>query len=202
MTNVAGLYNGLTNNTGFGGAPLITNAFLTQITWSGSNAAIGWSTIFGGTNFGVDIGYGVTVDPSGNVFVVGASSTTNFPAVNTPGLLQTTNSGGSDAFVMAFNTNGSAILYSGYLGGNGNDYGYGIAVDSQTNVYIGRPDRFRKFSDLFSVSVFPQGPQRRVPGQNWLDGGAAGDYHSANESDRGSRKAVTFTVTTPPARRH
>ena len=136
VTNVAGLYNGLTNNTGFGGAPLITNAFLTQITWSGSNAAIGWSTIFGGTNFGIDVGFGVTVDPSGNVFVVGASSTTNFPAVNTPGLLQTTNSGGSDAFVIAFNTNGTNILYSGYLGGNGNDYGYGIAVDSQTNLYL------------------------------------------------------------------
>ena len=135
VTNVAGLYNGLTNNVSLG-APLITNAFLTQIMWSGTNAAIGWSTVFGGTNFGIDVGFGVAVDPSGNVFVVGASSTTNFPAVNTPGLLQTTNSGGSDAFVMAFNANGSNILYSGYLGGNGNDYGYGIAVDSQTNLYL------------------------------------------------------------------
>jgi hypothetical protein len=136
VTNVAGLYNGLTNNIGFGVAPLITNAFLTQIMWNGTNAAIGWSTGFGGTNFGIDIGYGVTVDPSGNVFVVGASSTTNFPAVNTPGLFGTTNAGGSDAFVIAFNTNCSAILYSGYLGGSGNDYGYGIAVDSHTNVYL------------------------------------------------------------------
>jgi hypothetical protein len=132
---VAGLYNGLANNTGVA-APLITNTFLTQIIWSGTNAAIGWSTAFGGTNSGIDIGYGVTVDPSGNVFVVGASSTTNFPAVNTPGLLRMTNSGTSDAFVIAFTPNCSAILYSGYLGGSGNDYGYGIAVDSQTNVYL------------------------------------------------------------------
>lgn len=135
ITNIAGLYNGLTNNTSLF-SPLITNAFLTQITWNGTNAAIGFSTAFGGTNFGIDVGYGVTVDPAGNVFVVGASSTTNFPAVNTPGLFGPTNAGGSDAFVIAFSTNASAVLYSGYLGGSGNDYGYGIAVDSLTNAYM------------------------------------------------------------------
>ncbi|HEV2437505.1 MAG TPA: SBBP repeat-containing protein [Verrucomicrobiae bacterium] len=135
LTNVAGLYNGLTNNTSLI-TPLLTNAFLTQVTWSGSNAAIGYSTVFGGTNFGMDVGYGVTLDASGNVFVVGASSTTNFPAVNTPGLLHTTNAGGSDAFIIAFNTNATSVLFSGYLGGSGNDFGYGVAVDSLTNVYL------------------------------------------------------------------
>ena len=137
ITNVAGLYNGLTNNTGLF-FPLITNAFLTQITWNGTttNAAIGYSAVFGGTNFGFDVGYGVAVDPSGDVFVVGSSSSTNFPAVNTPGFFGPTNAGGSDAFVIAFNTNATAILYSGYLGGSGDDFGYGIAVDALTNVYI------------------------------------------------------------------
>jgi Immunoglobulin I-set domain/Immunoglobulin domain/Beta-propeller repeat len=148
ITNLAGLGNGLANNTGVS-APLITNAFLTQIMWSGTNAAIGWSTAFGGTNFGIDIGYGVTVDPSGNVFVVGASSTTNFPAVNTPGLLRMTNSGTSDAFVIAFTPNCSNILYSGYLGGSGNDYGYGIAVDAQTNVYLAGQTFSANFPTIF-----------------------------------------------------
>ena len=134
-TNVAGLYNGLSNNLPLA-SPLITNAFLTQITWSGSNAAIGYSAVFGGTNFGGDVGYGVTLDASGNVYVVGASSTTNFPAINTPGLLGATNAGGSDAFVIVFTNNATGVLYSGNLGGVGNDYGYGIAADSQTNVYI------------------------------------------------------------------
>ncbi len=132
---ITNLYNGLTNNLVYGYS-ITTNAFLAQITWNGTNAAIGYSTVFGGTNFGIDVGYGVTLDPYGNIFVVGAASTTNFPAVNTPGLLGPTNAGGSDVFVIAFSTNCSAILYSGYLGGSGNDYGYGIAVDSQTNVYI------------------------------------------------------------------
>jgi hypothetical protein len=131
--NVAGLYNGLTNSANF---PYITNAFLTQITYNGTNAAIGYSAVFGGTNVGIDIGYGVAVDSVGDAFVVGASSTGSFPTTNTPTLMSPTNAGGSDAFVIAFNTNCSAILYSGYLGGSANDYGYGIAVDSSANVYI------------------------------------------------------------------
>jgi hypothetical protein len=133
--NVPGLYNGLINNDILG-YPVITNSFLTQITWNGSNAAIGYSAVFGGTNYGSDLAHGVALDPSGDAFVVGASSTTNFPSFNTPGLLSTTNSGYTDAFVIAFNTNCSAILYSGYLGGSSYDSGFGIAVDSLTNAYI------------------------------------------------------------------
>jgi len=135
VTGITNLYNGLSNNIPLA-SPLITNAFLTQITWTGSNAAVGYSAVFGGTNFGGDVGYGVTVDASGNVYVVGASSTTNFPAINTPGLLGATNAGGSDAFVIVFTNNATGVLYSGNLGGVGNDYGYGIAADAQTNVYI------------------------------------------------------------------
>ncbi len=131
--------------------------------------------------FGIDVGYGVTVDPSGNVFVVGASSTTNFPAVNTPGLFSATNAGGSDAFVIAFNTNASAVLYSGYLGGSGNDYGYGIAVDSLTNVYIAGQTASSNFPTFFPHQSSLNGAERRLPGQNRLDGIAAGDYHPANE---------------------
>jgi hypothetical protein len=132
---VSNLYNGLTNNLVYGYS-VTTNVFLTQIT-NGSTAGIGFSAVFGGTNFGGgDVGNGVTLDPYGNIYVVGSSTTTNFPAVNTPGLLGTTNAGGSDVFVIAFSTNASAVLYSGYLGGAGNDSGYGIAVDSATNVYI------------------------------------------------------------------
>ena len=157
LTNVAGLYNGLTNNFVFG-IPATTNAFLTQVMWTGSNAAIGYSTVFGGTNFGIDVGYGVTVDPAGNVFVVGASSTTNFPAVNTPGLCSPTNAGGSDAFIIAFNTNASAILYSGYLGGSADDFGYGIAVDSLTNTYIAGQTASPNFPTFFPHQSSLNGP--------------------------------------------
>jgi len=134
-TGLTNLYNGLTNNL-YGSAPVITNAFLTQITWNGTSAAIGYSVVFGGTNADIDIGYGVAVDPTGNAFVVGTTSSTDFPTFNTSGLLRATNSGGNDVFVTAFNTNASALLYSAYLGGSSDDFGYGIAVDPAGNAYV------------------------------------------------------------------
>ena len=123
------------------GYAITTNAFLTQVVWNGTNAAIGYSAVFGGTNFGVDIGYGVALDTNGDAFVVGAESSLDFPTTittNTPGPLTATNSGAgaSDVLITAFNTNGSALLYSACLGGLYNDYGYAIAVDSQANAYI------------------------------------------------------------------
>ena len=130
--NVTNLFNELTNNQS--GLLLTTNAFLTQITWNGTNASIGYSAVFGG--FGQDIGYGVAVDPAGEAFVVGTTSSTNFPTLNTSGLLASTNSGNDDVFVTAFNTNGSALLYSIYFGGANNDFGYGLALDPAGDAYI------------------------------------------------------------------
>jgi hypothetical protein len=135
VTNQTVLHNDLTNNTVFG-FRVTTNAFLTQITWNGTNAAIGYSTVFGGTNVGIDIGYGVAVDPAGNVFVCGASSSQGFPALNSAGDFAATNSGGFDAFVIAFATNASSVLYSGCLGGAADDFGYGVAVDPAGNAYV------------------------------------------------------------------
>jgi hypothetical protein len=128
------LYNGLTNNSYYG-YNVTTNAFLTKIT-NGVQAGIAYSTVFGGTNLNIDIGYGVAVGPAGNVFVTGSTSSTNFPTFNVPGLMYPTNSGGNDVFVIAFNTNATALLYSAYLGGASDDFGYGIAVDSSNNAYI------------------------------------------------------------------
>ena len=153
-TNVPGLFNGLYYNTN--GLPVTTNAFLVKLDPPGSN--IIYSAVFGGTNVGVDIAYGVALDSYNDVFVVGASSTTNFPAVNTLGLLGATNAGGSDVFVTAFNTNCSAILYSGYFGGAGNDFGYGIAVDSQTNVYIAGQTASANFPTLNPFQSSLNGP--------------------------------------------
>ena len=39
-------------------------------------------------------------------------------------------------FVIAFTSDASALLYSGYLGGKENDFGYGIAVDASGDAYV------------------------------------------------------------------
>ena len=130
---------------------LATNAFLTKIGLASGNfvitnrnhiftntteAVIEWSALFGGQ--GVDVGNCVAVDTNhGVVVATGSASSTNFPVYNPPGnLATTTNSGLSDAFVIAFDTAGTSPLYSAYLGGNANDYGYGVAVDTNGNVFI------------------------------------------------------------------
>ncbi len=130
-TNI--IANHLTNNLNFF-YPVTTNVFLTEINSNGT--AILNSAVFGGNQ--TDLGYGVALDPAGNIFVVGSTTSTNFPCypTNLFGFLRTTNSGGSDVFVTAFATNFSSVLYSAYLGGNNNDFGYGIAVDQLGNAYV------------------------------------------------------------------
>jgi hypothetical protein len=126
--NVTNLFNELTNNQN--GLILTTNAFLVKLNPNGS---ILYSAVFGG--FAEDTGYGVVVS-AGEAYVVGTTSSTNFPTLNAAGLLAATNSGNDDVFVTAFNTNGTALLYSVYLGGANNDFGYGIALDPAGDAYI------------------------------------------------------------------
>jgi hypothetical protein len=97
---------------------------------------LSYSTLLGGTT--LDYGFGVAVDTQGNAYVTGFTFSSDFPT--TRGALQTTCSGGcglaSDAFVAKLNPSGSALIYSTYLGGNGIDSGYGIAIDSSGSAYI------------------------------------------------------------------
>lgn len=107
------------------------DAFLTKFDPAGIPV---YSDQFGGTYN--DAGWDVAVDAVGRAFVVGITRSTNFPVYNALDLFRTTNSGWNDVFVVAFNTNGDFALYSGYLGGGTNDYGYAIAVDAEANAYI------------------------------------------------------------------
>jgi len=98
-----------------------------------------YSTYLGGS--GDDFGYGVAVDSAGSAYVTGQTFSTDFPT--TPGALQTVCGGDGRgcykygvAFVAKLNPAGSALVYSTYLGGSGNDYGYGLAVDSAGDVYV------------------------------------------------------------------
>jgi hypothetical protein len=90
-----------------------------------------YSTYLGGSS--ADYGEGIAVDNSGNAYLIGYTSSTNFPIMNA---LQPAYDGNQDAFVTKLNPNGSAFVYSTYLGGSGTDYGYGVAVDSMGNAFV------------------------------------------------------------------
>jgi len=91
-----------------------------------------YSTYFGGS--GTDQAYGVAADSSGNAYTVGYTTSADFPVSQDP--LQPALQGQSNIFVFKMNSNGSALLYSTYLGGSYEDYGYAIAVDSLGNAYV------------------------------------------------------------------
>ena len=104
------------------------DAFVTKLGPDGS--ALVYSTFLGGT--GTDSAVGVALDASGNAYVGGYTTSSDFPTVNA---LQPTFPGGQDGFVTKLNAEGTALVYSTYLGGSGWDSVGSIAVDSRGNVY-------------------------------------------------------------------
>jgi uncharacterized repeat protein (TIGR01451 family) len=113
-----------------GGAP---DAFVAKINPAASGAAsLVYSTYLGGT--GLERVNGLTIDSSGNAYLVGRTGSTNFPTAGTP--YQSSLAGSVDAFVAKLDSAGSTLLYSTYLGGAGDDLGFTIARDPSNNVYV------------------------------------------------------------------
>jgi hypothetical protein len=106
-----------------------SDAFVARLNAQGS--ALLFSSFLGGSLS--DIGAGIDIDGSGNVYVVTSTLSTNFPVVAP---LQATLRGMFDVAITKINPSGSAILYSTYLGGSNNDFPGGIAVDSEGNSYV------------------------------------------------------------------
>ena len=134
---------GITNSSGFPvfGPEQNTNkgngdAFVTKLNPAGT--ALLYSTYLGGT--GADTATGIAVDLTGDAFVTGTTTSSDFPVTlatsTTPGAFQTTYGGNGDAFVTQLNSVGSALVYSSYLGGHGADFGQAVAVDSAGNAYV------------------------------------------------------------------
>ncbi len=119
------------------------DAFVAKLNASGS--ALVYSTYLGGS--GSDSSYpagAIALDATGSAYVTGTTSSANFPT--TAGAFDTAYNGNEDAFVAELNTSGSALVYSTYVGGSGNDEGWGIAVDAAGSAYV---------TGLTSSSNFP-----------------------------------------------
>jgi uncharacterized repeat protein (TIGR01451 family) len=91
-----------------------------------------YSSYLGGS--GSDAGAAVAVDASGSAYVAGTTASTDFP---NPGSFQTSNGNFNDAFVLKLSADGKSLVYATYLGGNGGDSGYAVAVDAAGNAYVG-----------------------------------------------------------------
>ena len=91
---------------------------------------LSYSTYLGGTD--VDNATAIAVDGAGNAYIAGDTQSANFPVA---GAFQSTNHGGFDVFVTKLNPAGQ-IVFSTYLGGNAAEHAGGIAIDSNSNIYI------------------------------------------------------------------
>jgi hypothetical protein len=127
--------------TTFGGGT--ADAFVAKFNTNLSGAASRiYSTYLGGT--GQDYGgssvprgnQAIAIDATGNAYVTGQTSSTNFPVANA---FQATNAGLFDAFLAKLNPTGSALVYSTYLGGSSlsvPDEGRAVAVNVVGNAYV------------------------------------------------------------------
>ena len=122
-------------------APLFEpgDAFITKLDPTGSKLV--FSTYLGG--FQDDAALAIAIDSASNVYVGGCTISAAFPT--TPGALQTTFRGSEvqnfffntgDAFISKLNSTGTALIYSTYFGGAGDECVNGIAVDATGNLYM------------------------------------------------------------------
>ncbi|HLV87833.1 MAG TPA: SBBP repeat-containing protein [Candidatus Sulfotelmatobacter sp.] len=89
-----------------------------------------YSTYIGGS--GDDEARGITVDSAGNAYVVGFTDSVDFP-LTTAGSFA---AGEPHVFVSKLNPAGSSLIYTDYIGGNNQDFGYALTLDQNANVWI------------------------------------------------------------------
>ncbi len=104
-------------------------AFVTKVKADGS--ALVYSTYLG---TGGDVSTAIAVGGDGTAYVAGQTAGSSFPT--TSGAFQTSSGGGTDAFVTRLNAAGSALVYSTYAGGAGDDGASGIGVDVAGNATV------------------------------------------------------------------
>ncbi|MEO6334205.1 MAG: Ig-like domain-containing protein [Pyrinomonadaceae bacterium] len=134
--------NALIVGTANAGAPTTPGAF--QPTSSGgiegyiakmnpAGNALVFATFLGG-GLQSDRVKAVVLDTEQNIYVTGQTQNTAFPT--TPGALDTTFNGGEDGFVTKFNPQGSALVFSTFLGGAGKDESFAIGLAANRDVFV------------------------------------------------------------------
>jgi uncharacterized repeat protein (TIGR01451 family) len=109
------------------------DAFVASISRDGT--ALRYSTYLGGSSIEESwTSTGIEVDDDGSAYVIGTTDSADFPT--TPGAFQRSSAGGREAFVAKVAPGGARLDYASFLGGGGEEYGTGIALDRARNAYV------------------------------------------------------------------
>lgn len=163
-------------------------AFVTKVNPSGDKLV--YSTLLGLDVKAGSPGSGIALDASNNAYVVGATSSAQFPT--TPDAFQSVYKGGNvffyDASFTVLNPSGSALIYSTFLGGTSDDVARGVALDPSGNAYVAgytlsadfpiTPLAFQKTmngsADAFIAKFSATGPGFSISGLTATTGGNSG----------------------------
>ncbi|MFA7029651.1 MAG: SBBP repeat-containing protein [Candidatus Cloacimonadaceae bacterium] len=157
-----------------------------------------WAKQAGGT--GLDIGYGIATDSSGNSYVTGF-----FAESASFGSTTLTSSGGEDIFVAKLDSSGN-WLWAKQAGGTSPDYGWGIAIDSSENSYV--TGYFEGTASFGTTNLTSSGVQdifiaKLDSSGNWLwvkqAGGTSDDYGLGISTDSYGNSYITGYFSSAPA---
>lgn len=123
------------------------------------NTSLVYSTFYGGS--GGENGYGIDLDSTGNIYVVGNSDSTDLPVKNAYQPNRGTQY--TDAFLVKFSSAGNALLYATYFGGSQSDWGFDIDVtEGGLATFVGA-------TDSENLPVTQNAYQKQITGDNSFD---------------------------------
>jgi hypothetical protein len=147
--------------------PGMNTGFVAKVNVSGT--ALVYATHLGGHGFTYP--QAIATDAAGSCYVTGYTTSDDFPLAHP---LQATPGGNVDAFVTKLNADGSALVYSTYLGGVNADEGHSIAVDEAGNAYVTGSTTSFNFPTVNALQAYPGGTDVFVAKLN--ASGSALDY--------------------------
>ena len=141
-----------------------------------------YSTYLGGA--GVEFLPSIAVDSAPNIYLSGATTSTDFPLSTTP--FQGTLKGTSNVFVTKIDPTGTTLVFSTYLGGSGADTSAGIAADAGGNAYIAGTTTSTDFPNVNAFQTAPVSPGNPHAFVTELSGAGTlvySTYLSGNQTD-------------------
>lgn len=186
----------------FGGGRVYGDAFVFKLNSTGTKLL--YCTYLGGD--GDDDAWALAVDAAGAAYVTGATASADFPV--TARALQSWLPGQASAFVAKLDASGGRLVYSTYLGGDRQDKGLGIAVDSSGSAVVAGRTTSSNFpvtaaalqktnlgrDDIFVAKLDPAGNTLRY---STLIGGSGDDWANAVALDSSGAAYLTGFTQSP-----